>query len=54
MKLTGPTDSEVHAIYTHREVKTLAAAIEKTPGLVSHEARERGLHGAFISISEKR
>ncbi|NQX01710.1 tyrosine-type recombinase/integrase [bacterium] len=32
-KLAGHTDSEVHAIYTHFEVKTLAAAIEKMPGL---------------------
>jgi integrase len=37
MKLAGHTDSEVHAIYSHHEVKTLAAAIEKIPGLVSLE-----------------
>lgn len=36
-KLAGHTDSEVHAIYTHFEVKTLAAAIEKMPGLVPLE-----------------
>ena len=33
MKLAGHSDSEVHAIYSHFEVKTLAAAIEKMPGL---------------------
>jgi len=27
----------VHAIYSHHEVKTLAAAIEKIPGLASLE-----------------
>jgi len=37
MKLAGHSDSEVHAIYSHHEVKTLAAAIEKIPGLVSLE-----------------
>lgn len=33
MKLAGHSDSDVHAIYSHHEVKTLAAAIEKIPGL---------------------
>ena len=37
MKLAGHSDSEVHAIYSHHEVKTLAAAIEKIPGLVTLE-----------------
>ena len=37
-KLAGHTDSEVHAIYTHFEVKTLAAAIEKMPGLNAVES----------------
>jgi hypothetical protein len=37
MKLAGHSYSEVHAIYSHHEVKTLAAAIEKIPGLVSLE-----------------
>ena len=37
MKLAGHSDSEVHAIYSHHEVKTLAAAIEKIPGLASLE-----------------
>jgi integrase len=37
MKLAGHSDSEAHAIYSHHEVKTLAAAIEKIPGLVSLE-----------------
>jgi len=37
-KLAGHSDSEVHAIYTHFEVKTLAAAIGKMPGLITIEA----------------
>jgi integrase len=37
MKLAGHSDSEVHAIYSHHDVKTLAAAIEKMPGLTQLE-----------------
>lgn len=37
MKLAGHSDSEVHAIYSHHEIKTLAAAIEKMPPLMSLE-----------------
>ncbi len=33
MKLAGHSDSNVHAVYSHHDVKTLAAAIEKMPGL---------------------
>ena len=37
MKLAGHSDSEVHAIYSHHDVKTLAAAIAKMPGLAKLE-----------------
>jgi len=37
MKVAGHSDSEAHAIYSHHEIKTLAAAIEKIPGLMSLE-----------------
>ena len=33
MKLAGHSTSESHAIYSHHEVKTLSAAIDKMPGL---------------------
>jgi integrase len=37
MKLTGHKSAEIHRGYTHHELNTLRAAVNKLPGL-SHEA----------------
>lgn len=41
-KLAGHTDDESHAIYSHHEVKTLAAAINKLPSIASGAPEETG------------